>query len=316
MPVGVDYDSLGYSVSVSGDTAVVGAYGRDVYGSSSGAAYVFVRSGTSWSQQAELTPSEGAGDDYFGISVSVSGDTAVVGAYGRDVDGPYSGAAYVFVRSGTAWSQQAELTPADGVSYGFFGGAVSVNGDTAIVGAEGNDDNGDGSGSAYIFARSGTSWSQQAILTASESVSGDYFGKSVSVCGDTAIVGAYWDDDNGAQSGSVYIFVRSGSSWSHQAKLIASDGASGDKFGLSVSVSGNTAVVGAHHDDDNGENSGSAYVFERDGTAWSEISKLIAADGASHDNFGHSASVSGNSIVVGAYGKDTNQGSAYAFLGP
>ena len=102
-------------------------------------------------------------------------------------------------------------------------------------------------------------------MTASDSVSGDYFGISVSVSGDTAIVGAYFDDDNGYQRGSAYIFVQSGLSWSHQAKLTASDGASGDKFGLSVSVSGNTAVVGANHDDDNGENSGSAYVFRTTG---------------------------------------------------
>ena len=152
-------------------------------------------------------------------------------------------------------------------------------------------------------------------MTASDSVSGDYFGISVSVSGDTAIVGAYFDDDNGYQSGSAYIFVQSGLSWSHQAKLTASDGASGAKFGLSVSVSGNTAVVGANHDDDNGENSGSAYVFERQGTAWSQISKLLAQGGASQDNFGHSVSVSGNSIVVGAHGDDVYQGSAYVFLG-
>ena len=172
-------------MSVSGDTAVVGAYGRDAHGTDSGSAYIFVRSGTSWSQQAELTPSEAYDYDYFGISVSVSGDTAVVGAYGRYVYGSYSGSAYIFVRSGTSWSQQAELTPAEGAASDFFGSSVSISGDTAVVGAYGSDEDGESSGSAHVFVRTGTSWSRQAKLTASDGAPYGYFGSAVSVNGDT-----------------------------------------------------------------------------------------------------------------------------------
>ncbi len=313
---GAEEDLFGWSVSISGDTAVVGAHYDDDNGLNSGSAYVFVRSGTTWTEEAKLTASDGAEDDFFGRSVSVSGDTAVVGAYGDDDYGSYSGSAYVFVRSGTTWSEEAKLTASAGAQGDLFGTSVSICGDTDVVGADGDDDNGSNTGSAYVFVRTGTTWSQQAKLTASDGAEEGFFGESVSVSGDTAAVGAYLDENYGHRTGSAYVFVRSGTTWSQQAKLTANDGAERDSFGWSVSISGDTAVVGAIHDDDHGTDSGSASVFVRSGTTWSEEAKLTASDAAAHDLFGISVSISGGTAVVGAHYDDDNafnSGSAYVY---
>ena len=216
---------------------------------------------------------DGANEDRFGFSVSVSGDTAVIGAWLDDDDGAASGSAYVYVRDGTTWSKQAKLRASDGASSDRFGYSVSISGDTVVIGVYGDDDNGSGSGSAYVYVRDGTTWSEQAKLTASDGAAEDWFGVSVSVSGDTAVIGAYLDDDHGSASGSAYVYVRDGSTWSEQAKLTASDGMANDLFGLSVSVSNDTAVIGAYLDDDNGNASGSAYVYVRDRTTWSEQAK-------------------------------------------
>ena len=245
-----------FTLALSGDTVVAGAHGHP-NGDNFGAAYVFVRSGTTWSQQAKLLPADGEIGDFFGVSVDVSGHTAVVGA---TVDDNHAGSAYVFVRSGTVWSQQAKLLGSGTTSH--FGLSVAVSGDTAVVGG-GDDDEVGGSGAAWVFVRDGTSWSQQAKMLPSDGAQGDQFGGRLAVSGDTAVVGASQDDDQGEDSGSAYVFRRSGTSWCQQAKLLASDGAQGDWFGAwSVAVSGSPAVVAADLDDDRGENSGSAYVFD------------------------------------------------------
>src|SRR6266508_458911 len=171
-----------------------------------------------------------------------------------------AGSAYVFVRSGTGWSQQAKLTASDAASGDRFGDAVGISGNTVVVGAS---DAASDAGSAYVFVRSGTSWSQQAMLTASDAAVFDLFGRALAVSGDTAVIGAPSDDtDAGPNAGSAYVFVRSGTSWSQQAKLTASDAAAFDFFGAAVAISGDTVVVGALADDtDAGSNAGSAYVF-------------------------------------------------------
>ena len=299
---GADYDAFGIVVCISGDYAIVGAAYDDDKGNDSGSAYIFKRDGTNWSQQAKLTASDGAGGDYFGCSVSISGNYAIVGAYDS---------AYIFKRDGTTWSQQQKLLASDG--SGQFGSSVSVSGDCAIVGAYGDDGR---KGSAYIFKRDGVGWSEQAKILASDGAAWDYFGCSVSISGDYAIVGEIYDDDKGDGSGSAYIFKRDGVGWSQQAKILASDGAAGDQFGWSVSISGDYAIVGAAYDDDKGTNSGSAYIFRRDGTSWIQQAKLTASDGGGGDDFGISVSISGDNAIVGAYADDdegTNSGSAYIF---
>jgi len=311
---GHSYADFGYAVALSGDTALVGMPGNTTTEIFQGSAYVYTRSGTTWSQQAKLTAADGAEYDFFGDSVALSGNTALVGASRQDrPTGGYSGSAYVFVRSGTTWSQQAKLLASDGSSTALFGHSVSLSGDTALVGAYSTN-------GAFVFIRSGTIWSQQAKLTASDVVSGDYFGWSVSLSGDTAIVGAPWNDTpSGVNAGSAYVFVRSGSIWSQQAKLTAADGAGGDVFGGSVSVSGNTILVGASGDDTpSGGDAGSAYVFVRYGTTWSQQAKLTAVDGAASDVFGYSVALSGNTALVAAYVDNrvtgTDVGSVYVFL--
>jgi hypothetical protein len=313
---GAGYDWFGRSVSISSDYAIVGAHKDDDKGIDSGSAYIFKRDGESWSQQAKLLASDGAAGDWFGRSVSISGDYAIVGSYKDDDKGIDSGSAYIFKRDETAWVQQQKLTDSDGDAYDSFGYSVSISGDLAIVGAYGDDDKGYNSGSAYIFKRDGTSWSQQQKLTASDGAAYDCFGYSVSTSGDYAIVGVVWDDDKGDDSGSAYIFKWDGTAWVEQQKLTASDGATSDYFGWSVSISGDLAIVGAIYNDDKGSNSGSAYIFKRSGTSWSQQQKLTASDGAADDNFGLSVSISGDYAIVGAYGDDdkgSDSGSAYVF---
>jgi len=319
---GAAYDFFGYAVALSGDTALVGAHLDRVGGNSyQGSAYVFTRSGTTWTQQGKLIASDGAAYDFFGNSVALSGDTALVGAYEDDVGANGSqGSAYVFTRSGTTWSEQAHLTDSDGAAYDYFGVSVALSGDTALVGARGDDVGANSDqGSAYVFTRSGTTWSLQQKLTASDGAAGDFFGYSVALAGDTALVGAYLDDvgANGNQ-GSAYVFTRSGTTWTQQGKLTASDGAVDDAFGYSVALSGDAALVGATGDDV-GANSdlGAAYVFTRSGTTWSLQQKLTASDGAMYDQFGNSVALSGDTALVGAYwdavSANGGQGSAYVF---
>jgi len=308
------FDLFGFSVAVSGDTVVVGAFADEDAGGGRGSASVFVRSGTPWTRQARLTT---AARDQFGSSVAVSGDTVVVGAPADDDGGFTSGAVYVFVRSGTIWTEQAKLTASDAAAGDGFGSSVAVSGDTVVVGASDDDDAGESSGSAYLFVRSGTIWTQQPKLTASDAAAGDQFGNSVAVSGDTVVIGARGDEDAGVRSGSVYLFVRSGTIWTQQPKLTASDAAAEDQFGWSVAVSGDTVVIGARSDDDAGESSGSAYLFVRSGTIWTQQPKLTASDAAAGDQFGQSVAVSGDTVVVGAPADDDagiRSGSVYLFV--
>jgi hypothetical protein len=309
---GAANDHFGFSVSLLGDGLAVGAYGDDDDGNSSGSAYLFTRSNGVWSQQAKLTAADGAADNYFGYSVSLSDDGLAVGASGDEDE---SGSTYLFTRSNGVWSQQTKLTATDGGASGRFGTSVSLWGESLAVGAY-YEDNGAGSGSTYVFTRSNGVWSEQAKLTAIDSAASDYFGRSVSLSGDSLAIGAYGDDDNGSASGSAYLFIRSNGVWSQQGKVTAADGAEGDQFGYSVSLSGDNLGVGAYGDDDNGESSGSAYLFTRNNGVWSQQSKLTADDGAAIDQFGISISISGDSLAVAANGDDDNgnaSGSAYVF---
>ncbi len=263
-------DEFGYSVSISGDYAIVGAFWDDDNGTDSGSAYIFAPNDVdpnNWDQVAKLTASDGVAGDLFGVSVSISGDYAVVGAYGDDDNGDYSGSAYIFYYNGTNWSEQAKLLASDGAAGDYFGRSVSISGDYAVVGAYKDDANGTDSGSAYIFTPNEVdpnNWDQVAKLTASDAAASDWFGGSVSISGDYAIVGAKGDDDNFTNSGSTYIFAPNEvdpNNWDQVAKLTASDGADIDYFSYSVSISDDYAIVGARYDDDSGSNSGSVYMF-------------------------------------------------------
>jgi hypothetical protein len=309
---------FGYSVSVSGTTAVIGA----PYYDANGAAYVFVQSGSTWTQQAELTASDEGYGDEFGTSVSMSGTTVVIGAPNRTVAGKSeAGAAYIFTQKDSTWSQQVELTASDGASSDFFGTSVSVSGTTVVIGELNRNVGSDwGPGAAYVFVQSGSTWTQQAELTASDGTSTDLFGTSVSVSGTTAVIGApHHRVGCCTYSGAAYAFVQSGSTWSQQAELTPKDGADHDYFGTSVSLSGTTAVIGAPGDGFSSLTyAGAVYVFTQNGSSWSQQAELTAIDGAAGDYFGDSVSLSGITAVIGADAHAvsgyTGQGSSYVFV--
>lgn len=320
---GVPYAYFGNSVAISGDTVVVGAWADDIGANDGqGSAYVFTRSGGVWTQQQKLVANDGAGNDYFGYSVALSGDTVVVGAVGDDTGASTDqGSAYVFTRSGGVWTQQPKLIASDGETGDRFGDAVAISGTTVAVGANSDDFNTNfGQGSVYVFVLSGGVWTLQQKLMANDGEQYDSFGWSVALDGDTLAVGAM-NDAIGAkpEQGSAYVFKRSGTDWMQQQKLNASDGAAYDNFGWSVALSGNTLVVGPwRHDVGGNTRQGSAYVFTRDGAVWTEQEKLIASDGAAYDEFGQAVAISGETLAVGAksktIGANSVQGAAYVFF--
>jgi hypothetical protein len=312
-----DADNFGWSVGISGTTAIVGSRLSDAADTDSGSAYIFEYNGTDWVETTQLTATDAAANDDFGSAVAISGTTAIVGARYNDDAGNSSGSAYIFEYNGTDWVETAKLTASDAIANDLFGSAVAIDGTTAIVGAYGDDDNGGNSGSAYIFEYNGSDWVQTAKLTAGDAEAGALFGYAVAISGNAVLVGARSDDHNGlTDNGSAYLFERRDSGWVQTAKLNAADAADDDFFGISVALDGNTAIIGASADDDGGNNSGSAYVFEFDGSTWSQTNKLTASDATSTDNFGIAVAVSNANTLVGAYLEDASgndSGSAYLF---
>jgi carbonic anhydrase/acetyltransferase-like protein (isoleucine patch superfamily) len=310
-------DRFGYSVAIDGETVLIGAYHGDGAVFNSGAAYVFARANNgSWTEQAKIYSSDGAIYDDFGRAVSLSGNTAVIGAPQDDDRGDRSGSAYVFVRVGDVWIPQQKLLAHDGEAADEFGAAIELDGNSLIVGSPGDDDLGNVSGSAYIFDRFGTEWMQQTKLVADDGGPSDLFGISVSLDDTTAIVGAFGDSDDVFYGGSAYIFVGSGSEWTQQAKLTASEPAYQEGFGYSVSVQDNTASVGTIRGD-------RAIVFTRfhedwlnQGNAlWVEKAELVSSDVAAFDALGKSVAYDNGTVLVAAEGDNGGTGSTYVFGG-
>ena len=307
---GAYQDYFGWSVSICGSTAIVGAWGDDDNGSRSGSAYLFdVATGT---QIAKLLPSDGKADDWFGRAVATSGSIAIVGADFADDYGYGSGSAYLF--DVVTATQVAKLLPNDGAAEDRFGCFVAISGSIATVGAQADDDNSVNSGSAYLFDVA--TGMQFAKLLSIDGRPTDSFGDSVAISGSTAIVGAPGDSTrNGTYSGSAYLFDVPTAT--QIAKLLPSDGASSEYFGHSVAICGSMAIVGARSDGDNGYNSGSAYLVDTSDPANpAQIAKLLPSDGAMSDFFGWSVAISGSTAIVGARDDDDNglqSGSAYLF---
>ena len=327
-------DSFGRSVSLFGDSALVGAPFKGDSGFHSGSAYWYndlaSGNGNAVTETVKLVASDVAREDVFGTTLSLSGDSALIGAQGDDDNGSRSGSAYWFGNlsgntSGLA-NESVKLTASDGIEDDFFGCAVSAFGDSALVGAYHQHATSTSTGRAYWYSGLSSNTSGAATetvkLSASDGVTGDYFGRAVSLDGDSALVGAYLDDDNGSASGSAYLFTNLSGNTSGEAseslKLVASDGLASDWFGWSVSLSGDSALIGAYGDDSNGSSSGSVYVFtglsdNTNGLA-TETVKLSASDAAAGDRFGWSVGLSGDSILVGAHFNDSGEsdaGSAY-----
>jgi hypothetical protein len=366
-------DNFGSVVAVSGDTLVVGAaresskFGgapSDNSLGSAGAAYVYVRQGNAWIEQARLKASNADSNDFFGSSVALSGDRIVVGAPGEDsaatgVDGDASsntaytaGAAYVFERSGSSWTQVAYLKASNARASANFGGAVALAGDTVVVGSpdesssatgvDGSqtDTKAEGAGAVYVFVRSGSTWSQQAYLKASNARSRARFGTSLAMAGETLAVGAPAEDSagsgidgdqsrstNGQRYGAAYVFVRSGSSWSQQVFL---KGAAPDNalsaaqsldFGRALALSGSTLVVGAPADSSgargidgdvsmgHANRSGAAYIYVRDATqVWSQQAYVKSPTALAGDEFGSSVGIDGDRVAIGSPGAPRAKG--------
>jgi hypothetical protein len=318
---GANSDWFGGDVAVSAGVAVVGAVYDDDRGADSGSVYVFRHSGISWVQEAKLSPADGQAGDYLGSAVAISGNLIAAAAYGDDDRASYAGAVYVWQWTGTAWVQDAKLYAPDAAASDFFGVDLALSGDRLVVGAYQDDDRGAGSGSAYVFRRSAAGWVQQAKLVASDGVAGDLLGWHVDISGDLIVVGVQQHDVLGSESGAAYVFHWTGSAWQQETKLLASDGAKFDKFGLSVAVSGTVATVGAFwwEDASGVTDMGAAYQFEYDSIsrAWRETVRLRPEGGWFNDNFGLSAAMDGDVTIVGALEDrpNTNAGAVYIFRG-
>jgi hypothetical protein len=313
-------DNFGYSVGMSGNTAIIGSWKDDRPGmmlpDDTGSAYIF-RSGVTaeWTQLDKLTPSDPAQGDAFGSAVAIDGNTAVIGALSKGA----SGGAYIFRDNGSGdWLQVDSLAGNDATMDAQFGHSVAISGNTAIVGAWENDM---ARGAAYVFRDNGAGdWMQIAKLTANDAMAGDRFGVSVAIEGNTAMVGAHFDsNDAGAAVGAVYVFEETGGTWTQIDKLIASDAHLSNRFGTSVALEGNTAVIGAAGDPStSGElNTGAVYIYRRDASMeWQEVQKLVASDAAGGDLFGASVAINEGNAIVGAF-EDSNGGpavgSAYFF---
>jgi uncharacterized membrane protein len=320
-------DNFGASVAIDGDTIVVGASGEDSNqgtislagsfptaagdndaASAAGAAYVFTRSGTTWSQQAYLKACNAEGADSFGEVVAISGDTVVVGAKGED------------------------------------GGVSGVLNSGSLPTAAGDSDSANGAGAAHVFVRSGTTWTQQAYLKSTNAAASDLFGYPVAISGDTIVVGAHLEDGNNTAvinsatlpstatsnnlapaAGAAYVFLRTGLTWSQQAYLKAPNTEASDEFGYAIAISGDTIVVGAHFEDGNQEtisqaaalptpatdndanaSAGAAYVFVREAGVWSQNAYLKAPNPDANDRFASALAVSGSTIIAGAWYEDSN----------
>ncbi|GMQ81752.1 MAG: hypothetical protein BMS9Abin05_1187 [Rhodothermia bacterium] len=307
---------FGKSLAISGDILIVGAPWEDALGPRSGAVYVYRYTGTSWTEQQRLVPVDGESGDIFGGDVATEGDVIVVTARLDKENGEDSGSAYVFRHNGVNWSEEQKLVPDDGRIQDRFGSSASISGDVIVIGAPRVDDSGDNSGAAYVFRYDGSTWVQEQKLVADDGAIEDFLGESVSVDGNIVVIGADEDDTRGVQAGAAYVFRFVGGKWTQEQKLTASDGASSDWFGESVSLSGDVVVIGSGGDDDLGPNSGSVYVFRYDGLNWIQEQKINAGNEESGDFFGSSVAITDNVIVVGASFDDDNgseSGSIYVF---
>lgn len=324
------WDVFGFSTAIDGDTAIIGSHGYDVGVPDRGCAYIFEWDDLTgaWVETTILTASDAGEDDYFGYGVAISGDIAVLGALYNDHSAADAGAAYVFYRNQggpDAWGQVAKLVASDAVSGDWLGYSVDVNGSTVVVGAVLADSTAPESGKAYVFEKDAgglDNWGEVKILTASDAAEAARFGGSTTISGDTVVVGAFVDPEGGVDSGAAYVFDRNqgGSGmWGQVTKLTASDVAAGARFGFSVSIDGDSLVVGADRDSGTANEAGAAYLFDRNlggPDAWGERIKLVPSDAAAEDNAGSTVGILGDFIVVGSGYHDAvaeDAGAAYVY---
>lgn len=271
------------------------------------------RAAVGYLEQAVLPINLGQPNDQFGHAVGISGDTMIIGAPYEDTVADGSGAAYIYTRSSGAWSFQQKLWLSNGTTFDSFGKSVSIDGDTAVVGALGYGS----TGGAFVYTRSAGVWNLQKTLT--PGITSSNYGQTVAVSGDLVAVGAPLSD-NPSNSGSVFVYTRGGGAWPQLSQLFASDAEHDDQLGSSLALAGTTVLAGAPKDNEKGISAGAAYAFTYDGSTWSEH-KLTAADAAAGDQFGHAVAITdsalaGRTLLIGSpYDDDlgTESGSAYLF---
>jgi len=299
-------DQFGHDVAVSGDRVLVGAHLKEA-----GAAYVYRFDGASWSEEQKLLGSGIQNQFHFGHSVALDGEVALVGTMRDDHQGFETGSAYVFEYDGASWVERAKLVAGDAAMGDRYGRSCDLDGDVVAIGAHLHDDlvAGADAGAAYVYERddagtpndpSDDTWPEAAALRASDAIPGMVFGRSVDLSGDVLLVGAEFAQNGSAvDTGAAYLFFRTGSGWTEVQKLVASDGLSQDRFGISVSLDGIYALVGARGVDGN---AGAVYVFTRTASGYIETGKLQGPNTASGDQLGHETGVqvSGTTAVIGA----------------
>jgi hypothetical protein len=301
----------GASSAIDGTTAVIGAPRDSENGVNSGSVYVV--NATTGAEVVKLLASDGAGGDFFGHSVAIDGNTVVVGAYYKSDNGTKSGAAYLF--NATTGAQIAKLAPTDNLANDQFGSDVAISGDVAVVTAKADDEPnsplGMDAGSAYLF--DATTGVQLAKIFPSDSNWFDYFGAAVAMDGDLALISATGATTSTA--GAVYVFDISNPAAPVQlTKLEPDDAGAGDNFGYAVAMDEGTAVISSFTDNDNGWNSGAAYLFDL--TSYAQLDKLLPSDGTVEDYFGNAVGIAGTTVLVSAFQNDDYgiaSGSAYFF---
>jgi len=256
---------------------------------------------TATTTETKLTAADAFANQQFGRAVAIDGNTAVIGAPGSPIGSNGVGSAYVYVRTTSGWQFQQKLTAFDGTQDSFFGVSVDIDGDTIVVGANGDTNAGTSSGAAYVFVRSNNIWTIKQKLTGSENSSNDSFGLSVGIDGNTIVCGAFGNTPSPSvfAVGTTYVFTLIGNQWLETQKLSASDASHNNSFGGTVAIDGNTIIAGAIG---NSQFAGAVYVFEFDGSSWIEKEKLTAHDATPHVVFGYRLGVSGETIVVASQG--------------
>ena len=300
---GTEGQEFGYSVSISGDFILIGAFRDDQNGTNAGAAYIFHKDSTvEWTELQKLLPSDGSAYDAFGTSVSLYGDYAIIGAPFNHNNSAETGSAYIFKLNGSSWVEEAKLVASNGIGTSpKFGISVSIYGDYSIIGAYSDEGLGTHPGAAYIFHFDGINWIQQAKLNASDANLNHLFGHSVSIYEDYVVVGS--SSALTAAGGAAFIFHRDGTTWTEEAMVEGSSNSIHSDFGLSVSIDSDYLVVGAPDDDTNGNHAGCAYIFKRNGINWIEQHVVLASDGTEDDKMGWSVFIEGDQVLTGAFGQ-------------
>jgi hypothetical protein len=308
-------DRFGHAVALSEKWVIVGAPFDNLTATHSGSVAAFQRNDRGANQVDILAPADGLKNQFFGLSVAISGEVCVVGAPWDDDRGRHSGSAYVFRWDGKYWHQEAKLLAHDGAADDRFGYSVEIEGDRIAVGARWDDDQGTNSGSVYLFERTDGNWKRSIKLIPEGGGEADEFGISLSFSGDRLAVGAFGDSHKGEQTGAVYVFSRRGYRWALESLLTANDAAEGDGFGSAIDLEGETLVIGAPWKSIGDEPNGAVYVFFQSEEAWVQKTRLVPTGGTRGQHFGWSVAISGDRVLVGApFGGEAPDRTGIAFL--